>query len=81
MSNYTKTTDFAALDALSTGNAAKIIKGELIDDEFNAIAVAVASKAETGTTTFTSITLAGTTTVTGTVTGASGIIDGGTYTG
>lgn len=79
MSDYTKTTDFAALDALSTGNPNKVIKGELIDDELNAIATAIASKTDAGTTTYTSITLAGTTTLTGTLSGSSGIIDGGTY--
>ena len=35
MSNYTKLTDFAVKDTLPTGNAAKIVKGEEIDDEFN----------------------------------------------
>lgn len=79
MSNYTKTTDFDALDDLSTGNPAKVVKGELLDDEFDAIAVAINSKTDTGSTTFTSITLAGTTTVTGTITGNDGIIDGGTF--
>ena len=79
MSNYTKTTDFNALDSLSTGNPSKVIKGALIDDEFDAIASAIASKTDSGTTTYTSITLAGTTTLTGTLSGTSGIIDGGTY--
>jgi hypothetical protein len=39
MSNYSKTTDFAAKDALTTGNANKIVKGTEIDDEFDAIQV------------------------------------------
>jgi hypothetical protein len=47
MSNYSKTTDFAAKDALSTGNANKIVKGTEIDDEFDAIQTAVNSKADT----------------------------------
>jgi len=47
MSNYSKTTDFAAKDALSTGNANKIVKGTEIDDEFSAIQTAVNSKADT----------------------------------
>jgi len=47
MSNYSKTTDFAAKDALATGNANKIVKGTEIDDEFDAIQVAVNSKANT----------------------------------
>jgi hypothetical protein len=47
MSNYSKTTDFAAKDALTTGNANKIVKGTEIDDEFSAIQTAVNSKADT----------------------------------
>ncbi len=44
MSDYTKATDFAAKDALLTGNPSKVIVGTEIDDEFAAIAVAVNSK-------------------------------------
>ena len=47
MSNYTKTVNFAAKDALSTGNANKIVKGTEIDTEFNNIATAVATKIDT----------------------------------
>jgi hypothetical protein len=47
MSNYSKTTDFAAKDALTTGNANKIVKGTEIDDEFDALQTAVNSKADT----------------------------------
>ncbi len=47
MSNYSKTTDFAAKDALTTGNANKIVKGTEIDDEFDSIQTAVNSKADT----------------------------------
>ena len=47
MSTYSKTTDFAAKDALATGNANKIVKGTEIDDEFDAIQTAVNSKANT----------------------------------
>ena len=47
MSNYSKTTDFAAKDALATGNANKIVKGTEIDDEFEALQTAVNSKADT----------------------------------
>lgn len=46
MSNYSKTTDFAAKDALTTGNSNKIVKGTEIDDEFDAIQTAVNSKAD-----------------------------------
>ena len=45
MSNYSKTTDFAAKDALATGNANKIVKGTEIDDEFESIQTAVNTKA------------------------------------
>lgn len=44
MSDYTKATDFAAKDALLTGNPAKLVKGTEIDTEFNNIATAVATK-------------------------------------
>lgn len=47
MSNYTKATDFAAKDSLPTGNAAKVVKGTEIDDEFAAIQTAVATKLDT----------------------------------
>jgi hypothetical protein len=47
MANYTKSTDFAAKDDLATGNAAKIVKGTEIDNEFNAIQTAVATKLDT----------------------------------
>ena len=53
MSNYSKTTDFAAKDALATGNANKIVKGTEIDDEFDALQVAVNSKANTNNAAFT----------------------------
>jgi hypothetical protein len=56
MSNYSKTTDFAAKDALATGNANKIVKGTEIDDEFDAIQVAVNTKADINNTTFTGTT-------------------------
>ena len=53
MSNYTKATDFAAKDALPSGDAAKVIKGAEFEDEFDAIATAVNSKADTASPTFT----------------------------
>lgn len=52
MSNYTKATNFATKDSLETGNPSKIIKGTEIDTEFNAIASAVSSKADTASPTF-----------------------------
>lgn len=53
MSNYVKSTDFASKDALASGNAAKIVKGTEIDTEFNNIATAIATKADTVSPTFT----------------------------
>lgn len=44
MSNYIKATNFNVKDSLQTGNPSKIVKGTEIDDEFNAISVAIASK-------------------------------------
>ena len=46
MSNYTKTTNFAAKDALASGNANKVVKGPEIDTEFTNIQTAIASKAD-----------------------------------
>jgi len=44
LSDYTKSTNFATKDNLSSGNAAKIVKGTEIDTEFNNIATAIATK-------------------------------------
>ncbi len=52
MSNYTKSTNFATKDTLPTGDAGKIVKGTEIDNEFNAIASAISSKADTSSPTF-----------------------------
>jgi len=53
MSNYVKATDFAAKDALTTGNPLKLIKGTEINDELNAIQTAVATKADLASPAFT----------------------------
>ena len=53
MSDYTKSTNFATKDNLSSGNALKIVKGTEIDTEFNNIATAVATKADLTSPTFT----------------------------
>ena len=78
MSNYVKTTNFTSKDSLASGNPLKIVKGAEFDVEFNAIATAVASKADTESPTFTgtvtapTLSLSGAATVGGalTVTGA-----------
>jgi hypothetical protein len=44
LSDYTKSTNFASKDNLSSGNANKIVKGTEIDTEFNNIATAIATK-------------------------------------
>lgn len=49
MSNYTKTTDFAAKDALSPGDPAKRVLGSQIDAEFVAIQTAINSKRDSRT--------------------------------
>lgn len=53
MSNYTKSTNFATKDNLSSGNPLKIVKGTEIDTEFNNIQTAVATKADLSSPTFT----------------------------
>jgi hypothetical protein len=58
MSNYTKATNFATKDTLPPGDSGKIVKGTEIDSEFNAIASAVSSKADTASPTFTGTPLA-----------------------
>ena len=53
MSDYTKSTNFATKDNLSSGNPLKIVKGTEIDTEFNNIATAVATKADLASPTLT----------------------------
>ena len=77
MSNYTKTTDFASKDALSSGDANKIIKGTEFETEFDNIATAIATKADTAGPTFTGTTTIVGLTFTGTL--STGTINGGTY--
>ena len=53
MTDYTKSTNFATKDNLSSGNPLKIVKGTEIDTEFNNIATAVATKADLASPAFT----------------------------
>jgi len=76
MSNYTKSTDFAVKDSLSTGNPAKLVKGTEINTEFDAIQSAVNSKADKASPAFTGTVTAVNLTVSGTFTAT---VDGGTY--
>ena len=59
MSNYTKTTNFATKDNLSSGNPLKIVKGTEIDTEFNNIATAVATKTDNSAAAITGGTITG----------------------
>jgi hypothetical protein len=77
MSNYTKLTNFAAKDALVSGNPAKVIKGSEVGAEFDAVQVAIGTKADSAAPTFTGTTTMANLTVSGTFT--VGTIDGGTY--
>ena len=62
MANYLKATDFAAKDALLSGDPNKIVKGTEIDDEFDAIQTAVNSKANSASPALTGIPIAPTAT-------------------
>jgi len=53
MTNYTKTTDFAAKDSLPSGDSGKIIRGTEFETEFDNIATAVNSKSDANNPTFT----------------------------
>jgi hypothetical protein len=53
MSNYVQSTNFATKDALTSGDPLKIVKGTEINTEFVNIAVAVATKADLASPTFT----------------------------
>ena len=77
MSNYTKLTNFAAKDALVSGNPAKVIKGGEVGAEFDAIQVAVATKSDSASPTFTGTATFDNLTATGAITLST--IDGGTY--
>jgi len=76
MSNYTKTTDFAEKDSLASGNANKIVSGVEIDNEFNAIQTAVATKANLASPTFSGTVTMVNVTISGSI---NATIDGGTY--
>jgi hypothetical protein len=81
LSDYTKATNFASKDSLSSGNPLKIVKGTEIDTEFNSIATAVASKADLASPTFTgTVTIPTVAISAGTVTGITdlAVADGGT---
>jgi 6-phosphogluconolactonase (cycloisomerase 2 family) len=79
MSNFTKTTNFTAKDSLLSGNPDKVVRGAEIDAEFDAIAVSIATKYQSGDalvaasgSTFGTLTLAD-----GSITDSSGSISFG----
>jgi hypothetical protein len=53
MSNYVQSTNFATKDALTSGDPLKIVKGTEINTEYVNIAVAIATKADIASPTFT----------------------------
>jgi len=84
MSNYTKTTNFAAKDSLPSGDSGKVIQGTEFNTEFDNIATAVATKSNLASPTFTGTVTVPALTVTGNVTvtldsSDTVTIDGGTY--
>jgi len=74
MTNYTKSTNFATKDTLTSGDPLKIVKGTEINTEFDAISTAIATKADTASPTFTgtvtipTLSVSGTSTLTGVTT-------------
>lgn len=86
MSNYTKSTNFATKDNLSSGDPLKIVKGTEINTEYDNIATAIATKADLASPTFTGTVAIATATITtatisgGTITGITdlAVADGGT---
>lgn len=81
MSNYTKTTNFAAKDSLPSGSAGKIIKGTEHDTEYNNIATAIATKLDAASGSATNLGIVGFTMSSGTITNLLtdlAVTDGGT---
>jgi hypothetical protein len=87
MANYVKATNFTEKDTLPSGDPNKLVRGTEINAEYDAIAAAMATKADTASPTFTGTVLltntnlsvtSATLTLTGT-TVVDGTIDCGTY--
>ena len=55
MANYTKIVDYAAKDALNTGDPVKLVKGTELGAEYDAIATAIATKANSASPVFTGV--------------------------
>ena len=58
MTNYSKTTDFEAKDALPSGDPGKVVKGTEFEAEFDDIVTAIATKADIASPTFTGVVTA-----------------------
>lgn len=71
MSNYVQSTNFATKDALPSGDPLKIVKGTEINTEFANIAIAVATKADLASPSFTTPLLG--TPTSGTLTNCTGL--------
>jgi hypothetical protein len=80
MSNYVKAVDYASKDSLLSGDPGKIIRGTEIDTEYNAISVAVSTKADLVSPTFTGTVAAAAATITN-LTTSNATITGGSVTG
>lgn len=76
MSDYITTVNFTAKDTLPSGDPQKVIKGSDFQLEFDAIALASATKADLASPNFTGTVTVPDLTVSGTLTAT---IDGGTY--
>jgi len=57
MTDYTKSTNFATKDSLSSGNALKIVKGTELNTEFDNIQTAIATKLDSSSGAITSATI------------------------
>lgn len=76
MADYITSINFTAKDSLPSGDPQKIIRGTDFQTEFDAIAVASATKADLTSPTFTGTVTVPNLTVSGTFTAT---VDGGTY--
>ena len=76
MADYITSINFTAKDSLPSGDPQKIIKGTDFQTEFDALAVASATKADLASPTFTGTVTVPNLTVSGTF---SATVDGGSY--
>jgi hypothetical protein len=74
MTNYTKSTNFATKDTLTSGDPLKIVKGTEINTEFDNIQTAVNSKADSASPSFTGTMTYGGVTLTAAVTGTGKMV-------